>query len=573
MIRSKIAQLLGRSAGGGAKLVVIAYDHAGHYFHELLGYTTAANALGISLRIIAAKLVDPAIAAQLHAERAIDSLPHTWGIHPPNVVDQLVAFADEQGDLASLWSALDDCDLGSRDMVLFPISRPLIIVRVGAWIARRASRRRPNAFFRFTGGELIDRPTGQTNSTTALFRLACSDLNRRRGQERVFLLADTTPLSQMMTRVCCRRAFPISAPIYHAVPARGSSASNTAQTVYVHLNRYSGRLTGQLYEIIRRVSMAEPSTSFILHSRDLSGEARIALESQLASHVDLLPAEQDTPEYFANISRSTIVLLAYDAEAYKISTSGVFVEAAGLGKVVVAPGATWMAEQMANGDGVGTTFSEPTADSVVTALLQALRDSHRLGALAYSLAPQVRQANSSERYIERMIALSRQKPDMQLIYQLGEEVDFSDAFNSHCFMRDGWGEIEDWGVWTIRNHAELTFKFARPGALVMRAFVQAFLTARHSRIDVRVSAGRWKVARWTFRLDSEAAGKPQWRQALIRQIDRGGTLKISFSIDAPTSPLAQGISSDQRTLGMGLRKLLFYSRNDSRVKLIDADAS
>jgi hypothetical protein len=170
MIRSKIAQLLGRSAGGGAKLVVIAYDHAGHYFHELLGYMTAASVLGISLRVIAAKLVDPAIAAQLHSERAIDSLPHTWGIHPPNVVDQLVAFADEQGDLASLWSALDDCDLGSRDMVLFPISRPLIIVRVGAWIARRASRRRPNVFFRFTGGELVDRPTGQTNSTTALFR-------------------------------------------------------------------------------------------------------------------------------------------------------------------------------------------------------------------------------------------------------------------------------------------------------------------------------------------------------------------------------------------------------------------
>ena len=159
MIRSKIAQLLGRSAGGGAKLVVIAYDHAGHYFHELLGYMTAASVLGISLRIIAAKLVDPAIAAQLHSERAIDLLPHTWGIHPPNVVDQLVAFADEQGDLASLWSALDDCDLGSRDMVLFPISRPLIIVRVGAWIARRASRRRPNVLFRFTGGELVDRPT------------------------------------------------------------------------------------------------------------------------------------------------------------------------------------------------------------------------------------------------------------------------------------------------------------------------------------------------------------------------------------------------------------------------------
>ena len=160
MTRLEIARLLRRPAGGGAKLVVIAYDHAGHYFHELLGYTAAASVLGISLRIIAAKLVDPAIAAQLHAERTIDSLPHTWGIHPPNVVDQLVAFADGHADLASLWSALDDCDLGSRDMLLFPISRPLLIVRVGAWLARRSPRRRPNVFFRFTGGELVDRPTG-----------------------------------------------------------------------------------------------------------------------------------------------------------------------------------------------------------------------------------------------------------------------------------------------------------------------------------------------------------------------------------------------------------------------------
>ena len=82
------------------------------------------------------------------------------------------------------------------------------------------------------------------------------------------------------------------------------------------------------------------------------------------------------------------------------------------------------------------------------------------------------------------------------------------------------------------------------------------------------------MARWTFRLDSEAAGKPQWRQALIRQIDRGSTLTISFSIDTPTSPVAEGISTDQRTLGMGLRKLLFRSlKLTLGSKLIDADSS
>ena len=59
---------------------------------------------------------------------------------------------------------------------------------------------------------------------------------------------------------------------------------------------------------------------------------------------------------------------------------------------------------------------------------------------------------------------------MQLIYQLGEEVDFSDAFNSHCFLRDGWGEIEDWGVWTTGRYAELYFQVCSAGGLNLAGF-------------------------------------------------------------------------------------------------------
>jgi hypothetical protein len=83
-------------------------------------------------------------------------------------------------------------------------------------------------------------------------------------------------------------------------------------------------------------------------------------------------------------------------------------------------------------------------------------------------------------------------------------------------------------------------------------------------MDVRIFAERRKVAQWAFSLDSEAADNPQWREALIRPINRNGALNITFSIDTPTSPFAQGISGDQRTLGMGLRKLLFCSRNDPK---------
>jgi glycosyltransferase involved in cell wall biosynthesis len=560
MMWTRLFKTLPRSTSVDRKLVVVGYDLTSHYFNELLGYKSAAGLLGLQFRIITARLVEPQLAAKLCAEPTIDPLPRAWDILPENLVEQLVAFADSDGHLASLWAAIAACDLRSTDMLLFPIPRPLIIVRVGEWLAQLPSHRRPSVFFRFTGGEIVRKKTGQTNSAAAvLFRLACSDLRRRSGQERVFLLADTVPLARMLTRVCCRSAFPMPVPKYHVASACLQSAPTPGNTVYVHLNRYSGRLIGELSQVIHRVAAAAPLIRFIINARALSCETRSALQTEMASQVEFVPEQHDTAEYFATISRSAVVLLAYEAQAYTVGSSGVFIEAASLGKVVVAPAATWMAEQMAAGRGVGTTFAESKAEPIVAALLQALGALRRLYPLACELAPEIRKANSSERYIEQMIALVRQKPDMHLIYQVGEEIDFSDALGSHCFMREGWGEIEDWGVWTISPHAELAFKFAGPQVLILRALVQPFLTKTHRQIDVHVSAGQRKVARWAFSIDSEAGDRPQWREALIRGIKGGRTLNISFAIDAPMSPFAEGISDDRRTLGLGLRKMLFRS--------------
>jgi hypothetical protein len=562
MIWTRILKALRRGTSIDPKLVIVGYDLTGHYFNELLGYKSAAGILGLPLRIIAARSVEPRLAAELLAEPTIEPLPSAWDILPQNIVNQLIAFADSDDNLASLWMAIAECDLRSTDMLLFPISRPLLIVRVGEWLARRRPGRRPSVFFRFTGGEIVDKTKGQTNAAAAaLFRLACSDLRKRSGQERVFLLADTVPIARMLTRVCCRRAFPMPVPKYHIASTCVQSVPTPGNTVYVHVNKYSGRLIGELRKVIHRIAVDAPSTRFIVNSRALSSETRSALETEMISQVEFVPEQQDTAEYFATISRSAIVLLAYEPQAYTIGSSGVFIEATSLGKVGVAPGATWMAEQMAAGYGVGTTFAEPKAEPVAEAVLEALSALRRLGALAGLLAPHVRKANSSERYIEQMIELVRQQPNMQTNYQLGEEIDFNDTFASHCFTGAGWGEVEDWGVWTVGGRAELHFRFVSPRPAVLRALVQPFLTKTHPRIDVRVCAGPREVAQWIFSLDSEAGDRPQWREALVRPIKGTNTLDISFTIDAPTSPFAEGISGDQRMLGLGLRKLLFRSRD------------
>jgi hypothetical protein len=145
-------------------------------------------------------------------------------------------------------------------------------------------------------------------------------------------------------------------------------------------------------------------------------------------------------------------------------------------------------------------------------------------------------------------------------YQIGEEIDFSDPLDSRCFMREGWGATEHWGVWTVGRRAELNLRLASEAGrgLILKAMVHPFLTPSHRRISVRVSAAGREIVQWTFCIDAPEAAEPRWCEASIparKHGHRSGALDISFTIDAPTSPLALGMSVDARLLGLGLRKL------------------
>jgi hypothetical protein len=329
----------------------------------------------------------------------------------------------------------------------------------------------------------------------------------------------------------------------------------------MHFNARSGRLIGELGDIIRLAAAVHPTIRFTIKTSGIAGEQRALLESQCASVARILPDEQDAADYLANFSRCAVIVLAYEAQPYTAGSSGVFVEAASFGKAVVVPHGTWMSEQIADGRGAGTTFAQPKAEAISAAISQAIADFPRLSTLARELAPEVRRENSSARYLEQIMTLARQMPDMEPTCDLNEEINFADVFDSRSFLGEGWGETEHWGVWTISRHAELCLGFTAPQSTVLRALVQPFLTKTHRHIEVRVSSGRRKIARWTFNLDSAAGNRPQWREALIRPVKAAGALNISLTIDAPTSPFAQGISADRRTLGLGLRKLLLRPLN------------
>ena len=542
------------------QLVVVAFalpDQRSHHYNELLGYKHAACALGLIPRILIPRTADPKLAASLHAEPVLDpSLIATGPLDAENIFASLYAYATQ--DLTPLWTALAAHNPGFRDILLFTSCRPVLIAGIGLWLARRPRLRRPNAFFRILGGDVIDRATGQSTAAKVFLRIACSDLRTRAGQERVFLLGSTQAIVRAASRAVCRRVFLTPLPTHLAFAPGTDSVGPGQPTVYVHLNPRSGRFFRGLAEIIRRITAGYSDVRFVVKPSSLSAEPLGFLNSEFAALAEMLPVWQDPADYFASLRKCTVVLLAYEPEGYKIHDSGVFVEAASCGKPLVVPGGTWMAHQIALGHGIGTIFEDSSLESITRALGQALTEADRLCAAARVLAPRVAVENSSQRYVEHIMSLIREKPDMEPRYRIGEDVDFSDPSDSRCFMREGWGETERWGVWSVADRARLFFRLEEGRVLVLRALVQPFLTEEHRRIVVRVSVADQEVDRWTFSLDDPEADRPRWREASIqstRPDDPGTALDISFAIDAPSSPLAEGLSTDVRTLGIGLHKM------------------
>ncbi len=554
------------SLGSGPKLIIAGFerlDKSSHWLNELVSFKDEARGLGLAVRIIVLRSTEPHITASLSADAVLEPLP-AMEVNADNFVGQVVAFGDAAAIARSLWAQLDAEELDGSDLVYFPRGHPILIRGIGLWLADQPPERRPNIFFRVIGDELTDLETGRFRPRAAFYRLACADLLTRSGQERVFFLVNSRAKARSVSRVCRRRPFMMQHHFGKAI-VDVPSVVTARPIVYVHLNSRSGRLAANLGEIIRRVVANEPSVRFLIRG---SSVAIPAPEPEIAAFVEILPAEQNLVDYLANLARCTMVLLAYEAQPYKALTSGVFTEAASLGKPVVVPAGTWMTEKIAEGYGVGIAFDDPEAASVADALLQALLGLDHLGTAAREIASRLGRETGCRRFIERMIELSRAAPDMEPCYQIGDEINFGDALDSRCFMLKGWGETEPWGVWTVGGHADLTLRLEADAGrrLVVNAFAFAFIGKRKMPVCVRVSVAGQEIAKWVFDAAAFPAGEPRWLTAFLpaHLSERSGrTIDISFDVDAPTSPRAEGISEDPRLLGLGLCKLSLTSAVES----------
>ncbi len=530
---------------------------SGHWFNELLHFKNESLDIGLTPRILVPRSTEEQVAAEIEADRVLDPLPG-FEVNAENFVLSTVTFADTAHLFAPLRAWLDAECLDSSDIIYFPQGHPVLIRGIGRWLSEQSDGKRPAVFFRIIGDELTDLDTGRFKARAAFYRLASADLDNASGQERVFFLVNSSAKARSVSRVLRRRPFMMQHH-FGRPPDTTLATETVSPTVYVHLNSRSGRCFTNLSETIKRVCAVEPAVRFLIKPAGDISEAMAALNLEDSPSVELLPLEMNTIEYFKNLSRSTLVLLAYEAQPYRFLTSGVFTEAASLGKPVIVPSGTWMAEKIAQGYGVGMLFADHSTQSMADVILKGLQASHQLASAAQKLAPRLAEETGCRRFIETMVSLSKTAPDMEPSYEIADEIDFSDAIDSRGFMGKGWGETERWGTWTIGSRAELSLKIsARPDRqLFLNAFAFAHLPRQdHEGVNVRVYCGDKRIAEWKFNPAEAEGGRPRWFSAPLPAPEHlEGILEFYFEIQGSTSPYAEGLSHDRRILGLGLCKL------------------
>lgn len=229
---------------------------------------------------------------------------------------------------------------------------------------------------------------------------------------RVALFAETAPMAQLFESLGAPAVRVLPWPVMMAGPTstgvwpEGHGPARVACLGDAKPERGVGMLPG----VVRSVAAAHPGTRFVMQAHWWGGTAHAAEAERVFAELGALGpalrvlAGELSPEVYAAVLHgSDIVLLPYDAEAYRDRGSGVFAEAAAAGRVMVLPAGTWMADEAARW-GLGfTVFDRFDAACIGGALSRAVGHKDELLARASSAACAWRADRSPRRFVDRLL--------------------------------------------------------------------------------------------------------------------------------------------------------------------------
>lgn len=343
--------------------------------------------------------------------------PHVWAIENFHNVNQ--GFL---GDLCRI----DAEKFSAGDLVYFPNLLQNQLYAVAMWLARFPANRRPMVavMLRYLNHAMDYVQARENKELIALYyRYAARAL--RVVQPRSHLCADTRELAEAYQKIIGFPIVELPNPMDVSALLSSSSAPRSDQRPVVVYQGHTSPLRGFhfLPDIVERCLKLAPKPRFVIQvqSKEAAINAQMgpALEKltrlSASGDVRLVHGALSSSDYLGLLAEADVVLLPYSPTFYGHGSSGVFTEAASVGKVVVVSANTVPARQGKEFQLGVVAAPQWTTQSMAGAVASALRDLPALRARAEAGAPKFREENCAQALWDRLFAAMQSLPAIPVV--------------------------------------------------------------------------------------------------------------------------------------------------------------
>jgi glycosyl transferase family 1 len=146
------------------------------------------------------------------------------------------------------------------------------------------------------------------------------------------------------------------------------------------------------------------ATRFIVHAPRMECDEIASRRLADCNRVQLIRTNfRNKDEYFTEFCRANVILLPYDPHIYALRTSGIFIEALGLGRPVITTDGTWMAHQLRTRSATGLTMASYSAKALCDCL-EAARDAVLNGSWSVDLDRDIVSSNTGSAFCAALIS-------------------------------------------------------------------------------------------------------------------------------------------------------------------------
>lgn len=332
--------------------------------------------------------------------------------------------AGNQAFLADL-SALDPARFSAEDLIYFPNILQNQVHAVALWLARLPADRRPAValMFRYLNHAMDYVQSRQNKDMIAIYyRYAVRQLIAT--HPRTLICADTTELTNTYRQITSAPVLELPNPMdVSALLANTAPRPADGRPTIVYQG-HTSPLRGFhfLPEIIERCSKLTPRPRFVVQvqNRDSAlsmkmGPVLQRLESKQGEHLRLINGPLQQPDYLNLLNEADIVLLPYSPTFYGHGSSGVFTEAASIGKVVIATIGTVPVRQGKDYQLGVIAATHWTAPAMAEAVAIALQRLPALQQQAAAAAPRYRTDNCAHAFWKKLLNAVTALPAMQSV--------------------------------------------------------------------------------------------------------------------------------------------------------------